>query len=52
MDDRMNQQLADELGKPRRNTDRHSEHRNAQLAIALVLTVKLINWRNRWSPIR
>lgn len=22
------------------------------LAIALLLTIKLIDWRNRWSPIR
>lgn len=37
-----------------RNTDRRSEHRDAQLALAitLILTVKLIDWRHRYSPIR
>ena len=41
-------------GQLRRNTDRQPEHREAQLAlaIALILTIKLIDWRNRWSPIR
>lgn len=41
-------------GQLRRNTDRHSRHRAAQLALAIVflLTAKLIDWRNRWSPIR
>lgn len=39
-------------GQLRRNTDRFSAHRLAQLAlaIALILTAKLIDWRNRWSP--
>ncbi len=39
-------------GQLRRNTDRHTHHRLAQicLAVVLILTVKLINWRNRWSP--
>jgi transposase len=41
-------------GQLRRNTDRHSRHRNAQLALAIafLLTAKLIDWRTRWSPIR
>ena len=40
------------FGQLRRNTDRRSPHRRAQLAlaIALILTAKLIDWRNRWSP--
>ena len=39
-------------GQMRRNTDRSTKHRLAQLAltIALILTAKLIDWRNRWSP--
>jgi transposase len=39
-------------GQLRRNTDRCVAHRLAQLAlaIALLLTAKLIDWRNRWSP--
>jgi transposase len=42
------------FGQLRRNTDRHSTHREAQLALAvtLIITAKLIDWRNRWSPIR
>jgi hypothetical protein len=42
----------------RRNTDRKQVHRLAQLALAVafILTAKLIDWRNRWSrdlsPIR
>lgn len=41
-------------GQLRRNTDRHSIHRLAQLALAitLIITIKLIDWRDRWSPIR
>jgi transposase len=40
------------FGQLRRNTDRRSTHRLAQLAlaIAILLTAKLIDWRNRWSP--
>ena len=40
------------FGQLRRNTDRQPRHRLAQLAlaIALLLTAKLIDWRNRWSP--
>jgi hypothetical protein len=36
----------------RRNTDRKISHRLAQLAlaIAIILTAKLIDWRNRWTP--
>ena len=39
-------------GQSRRNTDRKTAHRLAQfaLAVALLLTAKLIDWRNRWSP--
>lgn len=39
-------------GQMRRNTDRKISHRLAQLAlaIAVILTAKLIDWRNRWSP--
>jgi hypothetical protein len=42
------------FGQLRRNTDRTHHHRQAQLALAitLLLTAKLIDWRNRWSPIR
>jgi transposase len=45
-------------GQLRRNTDRKTIHRLAQLAfaVALILTAKLIDWRTRWStptpPIR
>lgn len=40
------------FGQLRRNTDRRVIHRLAQLnlAITLLLTAKLIDWRNRWSP--
>ena len=40
------------FGQLRRNTDRKTSHRLAQLALAIVflLTAKLIDWRNRWSP--
>jgi transposase len=40
------------FGQLRRNTDRSIRHRIAQLslAIALLLTAKLIDWRNRWNP--
>lgn len=39
-------------GALRRNTDRKIKHRLAQfaLAVAFLLTAKLIDWRNRWSP--
>jgi len=39
-------------GQLRRNTDRRTHHRLAQLALAIVfiITIKLINWRNRWNP--
>jgi transposase len=41
------------FGQLRRNTDRRSHHRRAQFALAIVLliTAKLIDWRNRWSPV-
>jgi transposase len=40
------------FGQLRRNTDRRTIHRLAQLALAVtfLLTAKLIDWRNRWSP--
>jgi transposase len=40
------------FGQLRRNTDRRTVHRLAQfaLAVAILLTAKLIDWRNRWSP--
>ena len=40
------------FGQLRRNTDRKPTHRLAQLAlaVALLLTAKLIDWRNGWSP--
>ncbi len=40
------------FGQLRRNTDRRVLHRLAQLALAVVLliTAKLIDWRARWSP--
>lgn len=39
-------------GQLRRNTDRRPEHRHAQLALAvtLIITIKLIDHRNRWQP--
>ena len=39
-------------GQLRRNTDRKTAHRLAQFAltVVLLLTAKLIDWRNRWSP--
>jgi transposase len=39
-------------GQLRRNTDRRNEHRHAQLCLVttLLITAKLIDWRNRWSP--
>lgn len=40
------------FGALRRNTDRKTNHRLAQfaLAVAFLLAAKLIDWRNRWSP--
>jgi transposase len=40
------------FGQLRRNTDRRPVHRLAQLALAvtLLLTAKLIDWRDRWTP--
>jgi transposase len=40
------------FGQLRRNTDRRITHRLAQLALAvtLLITAKLIDWRDRWSP--
>ena len=39
-------------GQLRRNTDRSAAHRLAQLALAitLIITIKLIDWADRWSP--
>jgi len=41
------------FGQLRRNTDRKIVHRLAQyaLAVTFLLTAKLIDWRNRWSPV-
>jgi hypothetical protein len=38
-------------GQLRRNTDRTSRHRLAQLALAitLIITAKLIDWHDRWN---
>jgi hypothetical protein len=35
----------------RRNTDRKTAHRLTQIALAntLLITAKLIDWRNRWA---
>ena len=38
------------FGQLRCNTDRRLIHRLAQLALALLIVAKLIDWRNRWSP--
>lgn len=40
------------FGQLRRNTDRRTHHRHAQisLAITLIITVKLIDWAHRWRP--
>lgn len=40
------------FGQLRRNTDRRPRHRLAQLALAIafLLTAKLIDWRNRYDP--
>jgi hypothetical protein len=40
------------FGQLRRNTDRCIPHRLAQfaLAITMLITAKLIDWRNRWNP--
>ena len=40
------------FGQLRRNTDRKTVHRLAELALAVafLITGKLIDWRNRWSP--
>jgi transposase len=39
------------FGQMRRNTDRSSAHRLAQfaLAVALIITVKLVKWAKRWG---
>ena len=39
-------------GQLRRNTDRRTRHRHAQLCLVTVplITARLIDWRNRWSP--
>jgi len=40
------------FGQLRRNTDHFIQHRLNQiaLAVALLITVKLVKWSNRWSP--
>ena len=42
------------FGQLRRNTDRRTIHRHAQLqlAIAVLLTAQLIDWAHRWGPLR
>lgn len=49
--ERTNAWLAN-FGQLRRNSDRKTVHRLAQFALAVVfvITAKLIDWRNRWSP--
>ncbi|WP_423919185.1 transposase [Candidatus Poriferisodalis sp.] len=49
--ERTNSRLSN-YGQLRRNTDRRPEHRLAQLALAvtLIITIKLIDHRNRWQP--
>ena len=39
-------------GQLRRNTDRKTQHRHAQLCLvaAVLITERLIDWRDRWSP--
>lgn len=39
-------------GQLRRNTDRKNIHRHAQLCLVatLIITIRLIYWRKRWSP--
>ncbi len=41
------------FGQLRRNTDRFSAHRLAQfaLAVALIITVKLVKWSKRWDSL-
>ncbi len=41
------------FGQLRRNTDRKAIHRFSQLALAVVIiiTAKLIDWKNRWSRV-
>ena len=41
------------FGQLRRNTDRFSVHRLAQfaLAVALIITVKLVKWAQRWGSL-
>lgn len=48
--ERTNSWLAN-YGQLRRNTDRHTIHRLAQIAltVTVLLTAKLIDWRNRWT---
>ena len=49
--ERTNSWMSD-FGQLRRNTDRFIHHRLDQiaLAVALMITVKLVKWSNRWSP--
>ena len=39
-------------GQLRRNTDRRTRHRHAQLCLVttLLITAKLIDWRDHWNP--
>jgi hypothetical protein len=44
--------LLSNYGQLRRNTDPRTRHRHAQLCVvtALLITTKLIDWRDRWDP--
>ena len=37
------------FGQLRRNTDRFTDQRLGQVALALILTVKLVKWASRWT---
>jgi len=51
MASRADQLVLSNFGQLRRSTDRSPSHRLAQMALAvtLLLTAKLIDWRNRWD---
>ena len=38
------------FGQLRRSTDRATKARLGQLALAMIITIKLIKWANRWNP--
>jgi hypothetical protein len=37
------------FGQLRRNTDRRTNHRLGQFAVAILLTPKRIDWRDQWT---